>query len=206
MRSTWRNGWKLVGTLGAAIVVMSLAIAAWHQFDVEGVRAVIRATARTSLLLFSLAFTAAALDRGWPGPATQWLRQNRRYIGVSFAVSHLVHAVAIVTFALADPVLFQQGRTTAGNIIGGLGYVFIIVMAATSFDKTAATLGPRAWKLLHTVGSYYIWTAFTLSFLSRALMNGYYWLFVLLLLIVLGIRLMPYSRKDRAVFGVKKVA
>ena len=37
-----------------------------RQFEVEGVRMVVRFTARTSLLFFCLAFSAAALARLWP--------------------------------------------------------------------------------------------------------------------------------------------
>ena len=56
---------------------------------------VIRFTARTSLLLFCLAFSAAALARLWPNAWTRWQRRNRRYLGVTFAASHGIHAVAI---------------------------------------------------------------------------------------------------------------
>src|SRR5438045_2545273 len=55
------NGWSLTGVLALAVALMAFAIAAAHGFDVEGASAVIRATARTSLLLFCLAFSAAAL-------------------------------------------------------------------------------------------------------------------------------------------------
>ncbi len=61
-------------------------------FEVDGVRMVIRFTARTSLVLFCLAFSAAALARLWPNASTRWLRRNRRYLGVSFAASHAIHS------------------------------------------------------------------------------------------------------------------
>jgi methionine sulfoxide reductase heme-binding subunit len=43
------------------------------------------------------------------------------------------------------------------------------VMTATSFDRTAEMIGPRAWKILHTAGSYYIWIIFANSYIGRAL-------------------------------------
>ena len=79
-----------------------------RQFEVEGVRMVIRFTARTSLLLFCLAFSAAALARLWPNAWTRWQRRNRRYLGVTFAASHAIHAVAIAAFAVMDPAAMRR--------------------------------------------------------------------------------------------------
>jgi hypothetical protein len=64
---------------------------------------VIRFTARTSLLFFCMAFSAAALARLWPNAWTHWQRRNRRALGVTFAASHGIHAVAIGAFAVMDP-------------------------------------------------------------------------------------------------------
>src|SRR5689334_22028575 len=106
------NGWSLTGLLALTITLMALAIAAAHQFDTEGMRAVIRATARTSLLLFCLAYTATALHRLWPGAWSSWLRRNRRHLGVAFGASHGVHAVAIVSLVLVAPALFDTVAST----------------------------------------------------------------------------------------------
>jgi hypothetical protein len=64
---------------------------------------VVRFTARTSLLFFCLAFSAAALAKLWPTIWTRWQRHNRRYLGVTFAASHGLHALAIAAFAVMDP-------------------------------------------------------------------------------------------------------
>ncbi|MEN3378016.1 MAG: hypothetical protein V7604_3371, partial [Hyphomicrobiales bacterium] len=154
------NGWTLTGMLSLAVSLMAIGIAAAHQFDVEGMRAVIRATARTSLLLFCLAFSAAALHRLWPNGWTRWQRQNRRYLGVAFGVSHGVHAIAIVSLILVAPELFGSAASIDMLVFGGLGYAFIVAMVATSFDRTAALLGPRAWRILHRVSAHFIWLSF----------------------------------------------
>src|SRR5436190_24368767 len=95
------NGWPLSGMLALAVTVTAFGIATAHQLDIEGLRAVIRATARASLLLFGLAYTASALHRLWPGAWTRWQRRNRRHLGVAFGAAHGVHAAAIVTLVLA---------------------------------------------------------------------------------------------------------
>jgi len=97
------NGWRLVGLLSLVMMAMSLWLLAGHAGDVEGIRLVIRATARTSLVLFVMAFTAGALVELVPSDATRWQRRNRRYLGVSFAVSHFIHLAAIVGLAFQDP-------------------------------------------------------------------------------------------------------
>lgn len=166
-RQSWLEGWRLLAALTLSLIVLSLWIASMRQFEVEGVRMVIRFTARSSLMLFCLAFGAAALARLWPNTWTRWQRRNRRYLGLSFAASHAIHAVAIVAFANMDPADFAEATSAASYIFGGIGYAFIIAMSATSFDRTAALLGPRAWRALHLTGGYYLWLQFMVSFGKR---------------------------------------
>src|SRR5262245_56222196 len=134
----------------------------------DGLRLVIRATARTSVTLFLLAFVASSLVRVWPTPASRWLIANRRYVGVSFAVSHLAHLIAILTLVgwSTRALVTTAGIVTA--IAGGIGYLFVAAMVATSFDRTAAWLGPRRLRLLHTIGAYYLWFVFVATFAPRA--------------------------------------
>ncbi len=135
-RRNWFEGWRLFGLLTLTLIGLSIWIAAMRQFEVEGVRMVIRFTARTSLLLFCLAFSAAALVRLWPNAWTHWQRRNRRYLGVTFAASHAIHAVAITAFAMRDPAGFAAATSTVSYIFGGIGYLVILALTATSFDRT----------------------------------------------------------------------
>ena len=63
MRQTWFEGWRLFAALTLILIALCIGIAGMRQFEVEGMRMVIRFTARTSLLFFCLAFSAAALAR-----------------------------------------------------------------------------------------------------------------------------------------------
>jgi sulfoxide reductase heme-binding subunit YedZ len=180
------------------LIALSVWIAGMRQFEVDGVRMVIRFTARTSLLLFCLAFSAGALARLWPGPWTRWQRRNRRYLGVSFAASHGIHAVAIVCFAAMAPADYMAATSAATYLFGGIGYAFIIAMTATSFDRTAAAIGPRAWRILHLAGGYYLWFQFMVSFGKRVPAMPLYALFLVPLLAVMTLRLiamMPASSR-----------
>jgi sulfoxide reductase heme-binding subunit YedZ len=192
-RQNWFEGWRLFATLTLVLIALCLWIASMRQFEVDGVRMVIRFTARTSLLLFCLAFSAAALARLWPNAWTRWQRRNRRYLGLSFAASHGLHAVAIGAFAAMDPIGFAAATSLASYVFGGIGYAFIAAMAATSFDRTAAAIGPRAWRTLHLVGGYYLCLQFMVSFGKRIPDMPLYSLFLIPLLAVLALRLIAMA-------------
>ena len=166
-RQNWFEGWRLFALLSLTLVALSLWISGMRQFEVDGVRMVIRFTARTSLLFFCLAFSAAALARLWPNAWTRWQRRNRRALGVTFAASHAIHAVAIACFAVMDPAGYAAATSVASYIFGGIGYAFIVAMAATSFDRTTRAIGARGWRLLHLTGGYYLLLQFMISFGKR---------------------------------------
>lgn len=194
-RQGWFEGWRLLAVLTLSLVALSLWIASMRQFEVEGVRMVIRFTARSSLMLFCLAFSAAALARLWPNAWTRWQRRNRRYLGLSFAASHAIHAVAIIAFARMDPAGFAVATSAASYIFGGIGYAVIIAMSATSFDRTAALIGQRAWRMLHLVGGYYLWLQFMISFGKRVPAMPLYAAFLIPLLAVMALRMIAMASR-----------
>jgi sulfoxide reductase heme-binding subunit YedZ len=199
-RQNWFEGWRLFAVLTLTLIGLSVWIAAMRQFEVEGIRMVIRFTARTSLLLFCLAFGAAALARLWPNAWTRWQRRNRRYLGVSFAASHGLHAVAIAAFAAMDPSGFAAATSAASYIFGGIGYAFIIAMTATSFDRTASAIGPRAFRVLHLTGGYYLLLQFSVSFGKRIPDMPLYALFLIPLVAVFALRMIAMApRAERAI-------
>jgi len=192
---TWFEGWRLFAVLTLTLIALSIWIAGMRHFEVDGVRMVIRFTARSSLLLFCLAFSAAALVRLWPNTWTRWQRRNRRYLGVSFAASHAIHAAAIVCFAKLDPAGFAHATSTASYVFGGIGYLFIVALTATSFDRTAAMLGPRAWRALHLTGGYYLLLQFTVSFGKRIPEMPLYALFLIPLAAVFALRMISMASR-----------
>lgn len=192
---SWFEGWRLLATLTLSLMILSLWIASMRQFEIEGVRMVIRFTARSSLLLFCLAFGAAALAQLWPNAWTRWQRRNRRYLGLSFAVSHAIHAVAIVAFAKMDPAGFAEATSPASYIFGGIGYVVIVAMSATSFDRAAALIGPRTWRALHLVGGYYLWFQFMVSFGKRVPAMPLYAAFLIPLIAVMMLRMIAMAAR-----------
>jgi sulfoxide reductase heme-binding subunit YedZ len=194
-RQNWFEGWRLFGLLTLILTALCIWIAGMRGFEVDGIRTVIRFTARTSLLFFCLAFSAAALARLRPNAYTRWQRRNRRYLGVTFAASHALHALAIIGFAQIDPAGYAAATNLASYVFGGIGYAFIIALTATSFDATAAALGPRAWRALHLVGCYYLLLQFTVSFGKRIPDMPLYALFLIPLVAVFVLRMVAMASR-----------
>ncbi len=171
-----------------------LAVLGWNE---EGLRTVVRASARASLTLFLLAFSASGLRRVWRASATAWLLRNRRYVGVSFAASHGLHLASLIALGTAFPDRFYRELEPFLLVSGGIGYLFIAVMAATSFDRSAAWLGPRRWKLLHKTGGYTILTIFAVDYLPMAFVGPLHLCFALAIVAVLGLRATGRVRRTR---------
>ena len=169
-----RTRWWLFWVIAAAVLAITGLAMATQPAGVPAIRLAIRLTARTSLLLFCTAFAASALAGWWRGPVTRAVLVYRRQIGLGFAFSHAMHLAAIVAFAQVDPVQFHTATNIITYVGGGLGYLLIAAMAATSFDRSARWLGARRWRLLHGVGGYYVWIIFANSYGRRALHDPFY--------------------------------
>lgn len=190
------NGWRLTAGLSVLLLAMTAGVLALHP-DVEGLRMVIRATARTSLVLFALAFSAAAMAELVPSDATRWQRRNRRYLGVSFAVSHVIHLATLIVLARTDAALFWTLTNIANIVLAGAAYFFIAALTATSFDRAVIWFGVRRWRLLHLIGGWYIWATFAVAVGKRLPQGPAYWIMMAVVLGVGILRLVAMSRRAR---------
>lgn len=181
----------IIATAIAITAMIALAVTPDH---VAGVRLIIRVTARTSLPLFLAAFSASALAREWPTDTTRWLLANRRWLGLSFAWSHLVHLLAIFTLVRSDNALFWTLTNPVSITGGSIAYLFIAAMAATSFNAAVRALGPQRWALLHRTGLWMIWLVFLISNAKRIPGSGWYAVPCLLIIAAVALRV-KVSRK-----------
>lgn len=193
-RTTGSRPWRPFWIIATLILFTTGLLLVHGDFSLSALRQVVRWTAQASLLLFCTAFAASSLHRLWPSELSRGLLTHRRQIGLAFAFSHGVHAAALVAFARLAPAQFHEVTDAGMFVFGGLAYLFIIAMAATSFDRTAAWLGPRAWRLLHQLGAYDIWLTFLVAEGKRALHDPGYWPCIVLLLAVMGLRLAARAR------------
>lgn len=154
--------WLFATVLGVVATIVLSSFSFWGP-GTEGILHVTRYTARFAFLIFIITFASAALAQLAPSPLTRWLKRNRRYMGLSFALAHFLHLGAIVAYHRAIGEV--PGIVT---IVGGGGaYVFIALMAATSNDWSMRKLGPRNWRRLHLAGISYVWLIFMNSYIGR---------------------------------------
>ena len=83
------------------------------------------------------------------------------------AFSHALHLAAILWVAFGWPDGFETDAVTV--VGGGLGFVLLFAMAATSTDAAVAALGRARWKALHATGMWVVWFIFLVSYGPRAL-------------------------------------
>lgn len=96
------------------------------------------------LIVTLLASPLLLLFKGWRGP--QWLKKNRRYLGVASFGYALLHTV----FYLADKgsltrILGDLDKTWIWT--GWVAFAIFVPLAVTSFDSAQRALG-RHWKTL----------------------------------------------------------
>lgn len=129
---------------------------------VEGWRLAARWTARVGFPIFILTYSASSLGRLWYNDFTRTIWRDRRWWGLGFFASHTIHLYALVTFLN----LSGEGRPLPVVIGGGLGYVLLFAMAATSNQAAMRALGHN-WKRLHSFGIHYVWFIFAFSYFGR---------------------------------------
>lgn len=200
--ATQLTGWRLTWTLVLAIAVGTTAVTVTVG-GVAGANEGIRITARTSAVLFLLVFTASSAYRLWPGDLTKWVRRNRRYLGVAFAGSHLVHAGFIIASVILSSARFKAGvaRTPeAVYVLDTIAYGFIVAMAVTSFDRIANRMRYPTWRRLHVTGNYVIWLTFFVAYWRRGITYPlFYGPFLLIVLAALVIRSVGKVKRKSAV-------
>jgi methionine sulfoxide reductase heme-binding subunit len=160
---------KLLGYPFQIVTFLAIASLAWAIFtygqSVEASQAITRFTARISLFIFALVFSASSLHKLLRNDFTAELLRNRRGFGVSFAFSHTIHLLALIIF-------FRLSNNEVPKltlIFGGLAYFLTYAMAVTSNDWSVRKLGAKNWKLLHKIGIFYIWLIFFITYLRRIL-------------------------------------
>lgn len=167
---------------------MLAIVLAVRGIDQPGLSASIRWTARSSLGFFLPTFAASALVALQPGRATKWLLRNRRYLGLSLAVSHGFHLAFIVALAALHTDYFTANSELSGQLGGGVGFALLLAMVLTSTDRAQDRLGRRRWRALHLTGMWTLWAIFTFSYLGRTIAAPAHAPALVLLLTAAGLR------------------
>ena len=146
----------LVSALTAAAMLISL-----HESDLSSAAAIshlIAVSVRFSVPWLYLAFSASAIAVLWPGPASRWLLQRRRIIGLCYAAGMAWQLLFILWLVLAHREWYLEMQYSPYALAEEIpGYLLLVTMAATSFRAGRRRLSPVQWRTLHTVGIYFLW-------------------------------------------------
>jgi DMSO/TMAO reductase YedYZ heme-binding membrane subunit len=150
--------------LGAFALIVAISFAIFGPGE-TALLYMARYSARLSFLLFILVLVISPVATLWPSPRSRWLRRQRRYFGLAFAVAHFCHLGALLWL------MNHRGGSldTVTLIGGGLAYLLIGLMALTSNDDAQRKLGPKRWRTLHLTGLTYVWLIFMQSYVGRLL-------------------------------------
>lgn len=180
-----RPAHAIVWALAVSLLVVAATLAL-HGTALLGWRAVTRTTAQVAFPLFLLVFLASSIARIAPGPGSRALLARRRALGLAFATAQLVHGAAILHLAVRVPGTLTPDFAV---VVGGLGFGFVVAMAATSNDAAQRALGGRAWRALHGAGQALLFVIFSATYAGRFAENSCYAPAVLLLGLALSIRI-----------------
>lgn len=160
--------WTIV--TGAALAALALGISfmqAYGGWTREGVLAGTAITARWAFPWFIAAWSASSLAKLWPGGWRAMLLRRRRAIGLAFAANHFVH----LAFIVAAVSQFGETRPLFVYLAGGGAYVMLAAMTLTSHDAAQRWMGMRGWRLLHSVGGWWLFVIFANSYASRLMLK-----------------------------------
>jgi hypothetical protein len=181
--------WHIVAVLTALLLIMAATIVSEVGVTEAGLRMLVRASARSSAVLFLTAFAAPGVASLHMGAASAWLGRIRRPILLSFGVSHPLHLVVLVCWASLFPRSFLSDFRVVAVLVGAMLYVFI---AFTCLRLILRPLSVSRWVVVvEGVGASLLWLAFALAYVLRARSSGLYGVLALLALASLGLRLAP---------------
>jgi hypothetical protein len=191
-----RSGQRLLAAIALALAVMCAVIVAIQGITPAGAHAVVRWTARTSLVLFALAYVARPLVQLRPTRTNREVLAHRKWIGLGFATSHGFHLVGILAIMWPDPAAFV--RTQDPTIVIALAmYALLAAMAVTSIDRLRKKILPATWKRLHRTGMHLAWIIFATTYAAALAASWAYAIPVTLLLVIAAIRAGAWLRGRR---------
>lgn len=167
-----------------ALILLVSSVPALQLATAEHIGLMLRITARLAFGLLLLAYVARPLVQLF-GLGRAMLRE-RRHIGLSMAAVHTIHFGYVVAYLQTS----GEPLELITAIFGGLAFVLMWLMAATSNQAARRRLGAN-WKRLHLFGIHYLWFIFMQTYLGSALSNStgpLYCLPVGLGLLALGLR------------------
>jgi sulfoxide reductase heme-binding subunit YedZ len=174
-----------------SVLLMGLLLHYYNGISGESILASMRIMLKVSFVLFFLVFTSSALSKIINHPVTNWLKLNQRYLGLSFAIHHLIVGCCILVLATQYNELFLDTTYPLQRIVGTFSYFMIVILAMTSSNRAVTLITPTLWKYIHVFGIYMVWTSFVFSYVRHTMRISVveYLPFLIATVLALGLRI-----------------
>jgi len=160
--------WKICFLVIGLSITLFSGVFLKSGFNEQSIRINIRLSAKISLVCFCVAFSASSLYVVYKSSFSQWLLVTRKYFGVSFAMIHLIHLFFLILLHhYFHPVFILRPPITIA--LGGLAYLFLVLMLLTSFERISNFVSRNTWKRIHLYGGYWILIVFSNSIYGRVI-------------------------------------
>ena len=159
LQSKFINGWKLFWLISAPIsAVMVYSMLGIEMTSARAVSSMIELSVRCAVPLFFVAMAASSVNVLFSGMFGRWILRNRKFIGLSFAAAMAWQLFFILWMLTQYTEHYVENVYNLSDLIEGVGgYFLLTAMVLTSFKFGRSRLTARQWKLLHTVGIYWLW-------------------------------------------------
>ena len=163
----------------------------YYEGNNESAKLWTRYSAHLSFYYFFLSFAASSFNSYLGYSFIKTILRNRRYFGISFAIAHSFHLIALTYFFTVS----VEGPSIVSIIGGGAGYLIMYAMAFTSNDRMVKKIGSRKWKLLHKIGSSYLAIIFIYAFIFGFLFSEYRMLYGFYILLIFTVYSIKFFKK-----------
>lgn len=151
-----RSLWALI-TVPTSLAVLAL-LATKDRSDPDQISDMIQFSVRCSVPWLYLAFATSSVRVLFPGAFSLWALRNRTNIGLCFASGMAWQLLFILWMVLGHFPYYLEEVYLFEDVINQIpGYLILFAMTLTSFKKWRKLIGPRAWKILHKGGIYFLW-------------------------------------------------
>mgnify|MGYP007063372719 FL=1 len=151
----WRLFWLISIPMSMVILVKMMST---DLSSAPGVSEMISFSVRWAVPFIYLVVAASAIQVLYTGPVPLWLRRNRKYLGLCFAVAMAWQGLFIFMMSnFYRAYYFEEIYFFRDELEGSTGYIFLAAMVLTTFQFARKRLSPAQWRLAHLSGMYFLW-------------------------------------------------
>jgi DMSO/TMAO reductase YedYZ heme-binding membrane subunit len=191
-----QKGMRLLAAVTVALAVMCVAVFFAFGGGADAAHAIVRWTARTSLVLFTLAYVSRPLVQLRPTRTNRDILAYRKWIGLGFATSHGFHLAGIIAIAWPDPGGFIRSQQPT-TLVAVVTFLLLGAMAITSNERIKKAMAPKSWKRLHRTGMHFSWVSFFATYAAAIAVSPAYAVPTVVLLAIAGVRAAAWFRGKR---------